>query len=305
MMVGAWLGFLLGYAGRWAWPLDLFSHFRVQYAALLAISAAVLLLVRRPLSAALALAGAVLMSFSIVSYAGWHSQSAQAHPVPASAGQFRFVTFNRYFRNHDFAGIGNYMERTGADVIAVQEVESREAATLLAAHLPSYPHVYADASYKYGAIIFSRWPIAASETIELVPGGSHVAKTVIDWRGKAVTVVGAHLHWPIGSGNVRLRNAELKQLSRLALAMEGPLLIGGDFNVTAWSPNFSDAVDASGLQDCARGQGLVGTWPSFFAPLSIRIDHCLASDDWRVVGVRAGPSLGSDHHATINDLELK
>lgn len=298
--VGAWLGFLVGYAGRWAWPLDLFSHFRVQYAALLAISAGALLLARRPRSATLALAGAVLISTSIVGYTGWHSLPAQA-----SAGEFRFVTFNQYFSNRDFAGIGNYLERTGADAVAMQEVPSQEVAQQLASHLPSYPHVYASSWYPYGAVIFSRWPITVGETIELVPGGARVAKAVIDWRGKPVTIMGAHLHWPIGPGNVRLRNAELQQLSRLALDAEGPLLIGGDFNITPWSPIFRDAVNASGLQDCAQGQGLIATWPAYFAPLSIRIDHCLASDDWRVVGVRTGPNLGSDHFATINDLELR
>lgn len=302
-MAGAWLGFLAGYAGRWAWPLDLFSHFQVQYAALLALSAVALLLMRRPRSAVCALLGAVLIAGSIVSYVGWHSMPAEASPAQAAAGQFRFVTFNQYFGNHDFAGIGNYLERTGADVVAVQELASRHAVWQLATHLPSYPHVYASAPYRYGAVIFSRWPITTSETIELAPGGAHVAKTLIDWRGRAVTVMGVHLHWPMGPGNVRLRNAELQQLAQLARSTAGPLMIGGDFNVTPWSLHFRDALKVSGLQDCARGQGLMATWPAYFPPLSIRIDHCLASEDWRVVSVRTGSNLGSDHYVAINDLE--
>lgn len=300
LTLALWLGFLAGYAGRWFWVLDLFAHFRVQYAVLFALAATVLLFAHRPLAAGLAVAGALLIAVSILRYTGWHSQPAQA-----AAREFRFVTFNQYFSNQDYAGIGSYLEQGGADVVAMQEVKSREAALQLAAHLPSYPHVYANAWYPYGAVIYSRWPISAAETIQLVPGGARVAKTTLDWRGSPVTVIGAHLHWPIGANNVRLRNAELERLSQLAREIDAPLLIGGDFNITQWSPNFRDVLAASGLQDCARGQGLVTTWPSYFAPLSIRIDHCLASDDWRVVSVQRGPNLGSDHYPTVNDFELK
>ena len=104
--------------------------------------------------------------------------------------------------------------------------------------------------------------------------------------------------------NAALRNAELAALAQLAQAQRGPLLVGGDLNVTPWSGHFRRVLDDSGLEDCARGRGWLPTWPAFFPPLGIRIDHCLASAHWRVLDVRTGPSLGSDHYAVVNDLEL-
>lgn len=311
-VIGAWLALLVGYAGRWAWPLDLFSHFRVQYAVVLALACMTLMLLRRPRIAAVALAGFVFAMAPVITYTGWHSQLAQAAPgkFPGELpGEFRFVTFNVFYRNQNLAGIASYLQRVDADVVALQELGPAQASQL-AALLPSYPHVLTQtqnspAQDRYGAVIFSRWPITAGETIELVPHGARVAKAVIDWRGRPLTLIGVHLHWPMGSGNVRLRNGELQKLAQLARSIHGPLLIGGDFNITPWSPNFRNAVTESGLQDCAQGQGLIATWPTFFAPASIRIDHCLASEDWRVVGVRTGPSLGSDHYPTVNDFELK
>jgi endonuclease/exonuclease/phosphatase (EEP) superfamily protein YafD len=114
-----------------------------------------------------------------------------------------------------------------------------------------------------------------------------------------------HLHWPIGAENVRLRNAELQALAALARGIDEPLLIGGDFNITAWSPVFAAALGDAPVRDCARGQGLVGSWPSFFPPAAIRIDHCLASPHWHVRRVAAGPGLGSDHRPMVTDLELR
>jgi endonuclease/exonuclease/phosphatase family metal-dependent hydrolase len=68
---------------------------------------------------------------------------------------------------------------------------------------------------------------------------------------------------------------------------------------------FDAALGDAPVRDCARGHGLVNSWPSFFPPASIRIDHCLASPHWRVRRLAAGPGLGSDHRPMINDLELR
>ena len=57
-----------------------------------------------------------------------------------------------------------------------------------------------------------------------------------------------------------------------------------------------------GCTTAALGHGLAPHWPSQFAPLGIRIDHCLVIAQWRSVRVRLGPSLGSDHLPLMADL---
>ena len=88
-------GFLIGFAGRWWWVFDLFSHFRLQYALALLVSAVVLFSVRRPHSAALVLGTAALVGASVMSYTGWPLLSA--HAARVTAQEFRFVTFNQYY----------------------------------------------------------------------------------------------------------------------------------------------------------------------------------------------------------------
>ena len=61
----------------------------------------------------------------------------------------------------------------------------------------------------------------------------------------------------------------------------------------------------SGLHDCARGFGLARSWPAQFAPLGIRIDHCLVSREWESVRVDIGRALGSDHLPVIAELSLR
>lgn len=299
LVVAAWLALLAGFAGRWWWVLDLFSHFRLQYAVALGVLAMVLSVLRRHWLAIFAFAGSFAATVSIVNYTGW-----QTKPALAATGEFRFATFNAFYLNEDVARIGSGLESIAADAVALQEMDASRAREL-AKHLPSYKYAYFDAAHRYGAVIFSRWPIARGATIELVPEGARAAKVTLDWRGKPVTVIGTHLHWPLGPHNAGLRNAELQQLAQLVTTIKEPLMVGGDFNITPWSLVFQDALASSGLKDCARGRGLTPTWPTFFSPLSIRIDHCLVSKDWEVVGVRTAPSLGSDHYPAVNDLTLR
>jgi endonuclease/exonuclease/phosphatase (EEP) superfamily protein YafD len=127
----------------------------------------------------------------------------------------------------------------------------------------------------------------------------------VRWRDSTITIVGVHLHWPLGPDASRLRNLELAKLATLANAHVGPLLIGGDFNATPWSPHFQNFVTDSRLQDCARDHALAPTWPAQVPPLAIRIDQCFASNHWRVLDVKTGPYLGSDHRPTIAALELQ
>lgn len=293
------IALVLGLAGRCWWVLDLFSHFRLQYAVALGTLAMVLSALRWHKVALLAFAGSCAATVSIVGYTGGPSRT-----VHAAASTFRFATFNAFYLNQDVVRIGAGLEAIGADVVTLQELDVAKARAL-ARHLPSYPHVYFDAAHRYGAVIFSRWPIIRQQTVELTPAGSRAAQVVLDWHGKAITVIGTHLYWPFSARNVHLRDAALQRLARLAATIHGPVLIGGDFNITVWSPRFQDALAGSSLSDCARSHGLVPTWPTFFAPLSIRIDHCLASQDWQVVSVRTGPSLGSDHYPAITELTLR
>jgi endonuclease/exonuclease/phosphatase (EEP) superfamily protein YafD len=296
--IAAAIGLVAGMLGGYAWPLDLFAHFRVQYTLVFAIAALVLLILGRRLFAALSFAGALVSAVPIVPYVGLPSQSAEARSV-----DFRLVTFNVFFRNHDYQRIAKYLESTNADAIVLQEINKAQA-TQLQALLPSYPHAYLESSSRYGAAVFSRWPMTSAESLLLSPAGAQAAHVVLDWHGSAVAVLGVHLHWPLGPHNSQWRNAELARVAEFASSQQTALLVAGDFNITPWSTHFQDAVSRSGLIDCALGLGIEPSWPAPLPLLGIRIDHCLASKHWRSVDVSTGPFVGSDHRPLIADLQL-
>jgi len=300
-LIALWCVLLAAMLGRYAWPLDLFANFRVQYTLLFLIVAIVLFALRAPVLGVAAIAGAIVGAIPIVSYMGMRTAHAAAGSV-----KFRVITFNTWFRNHDYAEIARFFEQMQADVVVLQERDRDDGAQRIASHLSSYPHSFIEPR-PHGVVMFSRWPITSAELLPLTNGpGVLAAHVTLDWNGKAVTVLGAHLHWPLGPGSSRMRNAELAGIAAFAAARKDnePVIVAGDFNTTPWSQNFRATLERSGLSDSAAGHGLAPSWPSQFPLVGMRIDHCWVSHHWRSVDVRVGPSNGSDHLPVIADLVL-
>lgn len=296
--VFVWLSLLAGLLGRLAWPFDLFAHFRVQYAALFVFLAFLLLILRRWAFAVVAFAGLGVSAVPLFAYLPDEPSST----ATAALGDpvFRLLSFNVWFRNPDLARTAAYIEQTRADAVVLLELTPSQAEALMPL-LPSYPHSYIEPS-RMGAAVFTKWPVLAAESVPLAKGGAIAARMRLDWRGTPVTVLGVHLNWPLGPRNSQFRNEELAGVVAFSKALQEPLIVAGDFNLTPWSEYFGDALDESGLHDSALGFGLGRTWPAQFAPLGIRIDHCLLSSQWRSQRVDVGPSLGSDHLPVVADL---
>jgi endonuclease/exonuclease/phosphatase (EEP) superfamily protein YafD len=92
----------------------------------------------------------------------------------------------------------------------------------------------------------------------------------------------------------------------------GSTIMAGDFNATLDHMTGLGSSAGSALGDCVdsaleSGNGAVGTWPTTMpALLGSPIDHVMATDDWRVTGMRVVESTddaGSDHRPIITRLQ--
>jgi len=131
----------------------------VQYAALFLVCAAMLLATNRRTPAIAACVGALLSAWPLAGYVAVPAGIAEAGPE-----QFRVVSFNVWFRNHDLARIAAWLEQTHADAIVLQELGASQARELQDL-LPSYPYSYVEARH-YGAVVFTRWPMLTSESVQ-------------------------------------------------------------------------------------------------------------------------------------------
>lgn len=173
------------------------------------------------------------------------------------------------------------------DVVTLQEVSPRNR-TVMAALRDRYPYQH-DCAYRAvgGTAVLSRWPA--------VPGRARCAHGLTALQVETplgrVWVVSLHLRWPWPSPQAR----QVGQLAAVLRGLDGPKVIGGDFNAVAWSHTLARVAVASGTR--RAGHEAV----SFALPyggFGIGIDHVLAS------GARPGTiemldRLGSDHRGVL------
>ena len=282
--VAAAFGGILASLAHLAWWLELFSHFRVQYAALLAACGAGFLWLRRPGLGVAALALAAANAVPLLHYLG---------PVAATgtdAAPVKAVLLNLWFRNERHERVLAYVREARPDLAVFLEVTPawRETLRQLGDVLP----YQAQAGEVFVA---SQRPLGALEAVPLAGAGAMAVRFGFETPRGPLTVIGVQVNWPLGPTVAASRNRELHQLAELARRSPAPAVVLGDFNLTAYSPVFAGVLARAGMRDCSAGQGLNGTWPALFPPLLLQIDHCLADPGIAIRELRTGPWVGSDH----------
>jgi endonuclease/exonuclease/phosphatase (EEP) superfamily protein YafD len=134
----------------------------------------------------------------------------------------------------------------------------------------------------------------AFESIE-VPVGS-----------ETLQIIGLHAPRPVRIGSYDYDGYWNRMVPTL-LAMEGPLVVVGDFNATQYSRVYKQLTAQrlrSAHQD--RGRGYATSWPDgqFWLP-PIRIDQALLSPEVECAGISEGEGRGSDHRPLILDVRVR
>lgn len=294
-------------AASW-WVGDLAVHFRLQYAAAALIGLLVLGWARRWLWAGAALVALAANGFAAAPLLGGGTVIRGAVAEPPPEMPLRIASINVLFHNSHYDRVAAFLRGARPDAAVLVEITPRWRAAL-APLRDQFPWQYyaqgheSRGSDSHGTLLLSRWPI---EHIETVPMGPHADPTVaaaLSVRGRTLHLIGVHPSWPLGPAVSAERNQELSRLAALARATPAPLIMAGDFNVTAFSPHFQEFVAQSGLQWAAHGAGWQPTWPTFLPVGGIEIDHAFVSSGIAVRRFARGPGIGSDHRPILIDLD--
>ena len=129
------LGAALGSFGALAWWLELFSHFRPQYAIALLASGVVLLGLRQPVAGLAALGVALLNAMPLLHYYGIRSASA------GGEAELQVIAVNLFEYNRQHQRMLDYVRTAAPDIVIFSEATPvwREAID----HCLSQPQHYA------------------------------------------------------------------------------------------------------------------------------------------------------------------
>jgi endonuclease/exonuclease/phosphatase (EEP) superfamily protein YafD len=289
-------------AARLWWAFDLFSHFRLQYVLAALVLGGIALSVGAYRSAAVL--AAVALVHGVVIKDLWLGGMASAAPggVP-----LRVVSANVLAQNRTPEKVLEFVRAADADLVLLLDANGPEWREALRGLRHLYPH-HAPQAWRERApvILFSRWPIVAEQVLEAPRSRRPYLAAEIAVDGRTLEFVGVHPSSPSPSkaGATRRRNRQLDHIARLVQDAGAPVIVAGDFNTTPWSPHFQDLLAAAGLRNAAAGKGYIPTWPTFFWPARIPIDHVLLKGPLAAAAMHRGPAIGSDHYPIIADLRL-
>ena len=286
---------------RYWWAFDLLSHFRLQYVILGGVLCLMALAWRSYAAAAVLGFTAAVHGWAIRDlWLGGRSGTVVGAPVRVAAA-------NVLNSNPTPDKVLEFVRVSRPDLLLVIDAEGGRWREVMGKLAEQYEH-RAPEDWRDGApvILFSRLPIVA-QAEKKPPVGSRpylIAEVAID--GGTIRVVGVHptAPSPTQASDSRLRNWQFDHVAADLADAERPLIVAGDFNSSPWSPHFGDFLARTGLRNAAEGQGWIATWPSWFWPARVPIDHVLIGGTFGVESLSRGPFIGSDHYPVIADLRV-
>jgi endonuclease/exonuclease/phosphatase (EEP) superfamily protein YafD len=292
---------LASQAASW-WLGELLVNFRVQYLALAALALAPLLAGRDFIFTGCAAAGLALNAVPVMDYLRPAALPATSVQRPAAL-TLRVASINVFFMNRAHGKVVSWVRRMRPEVVAFMEVtpEWRRGLAPLDAEYP-YREFATDLGH-HAVLLLSRWPLSSRSG---PPGDLQQRPAIfvtVTKDGMPLRFAALHAMWPMTPWFAAQRGAdfaavaaEARQRGRL------PFVAVGDLNVSPLSPRFAVLLAESGLRSAAAGLGWMPTWPAFFPPFGIQLDHALVSPQIAVRQFVRGSGTGSDHRPILVDL---
>ncbi|MEI7771653.1 MAG: endonuclease/exonuclease/phosphatase family protein [Chloroflexales bacterium] len=247
----------------------------------------------------------------------------------AADGSLTVMTYNTLFHQTDSQAVVATLRASGADIIALQELNAPVAKAIREQLAGEYPYQVLEPQHSASGMgVISRYPLAS--TGERLPGRWVGPPQVlqVDYVGTDITFVNAHCisinlspqAWREDLEQAaREREAQAQTLVEFAARRDTPLIIVGDFNTTDQTMAYRTLSGA--LHDAwrERGFGFGHTFPGPYPPSGYspsrdswpmpiwlaRIDYIFYSDAWRTRSARTGPESGkSDHRPILAELAL-
>ena len=280
---GASVGLVFGLLQNLSPAMDSFSHFRIHFAVVLGLCAALLLVVGSGVTRWAALVPALLAC-------GWvWLFASQAPHLDKARGDLRLVQFNLNYRNPVMDRVADALTAMDADIITLQEVPPAHEMTLRG--MQAYPHQTHCFFREYigGVSILSKHPLSGTECAK----GEGLVMAQVNAPGGAVTVASIHTYWPWPYS----QHAQIDRwVPRFAKAW-GPMIVAGDFNAAPWIHAVAKVAEASRTKVVP---GLRMTIEVMGVP--IPIDHALLSEEFCGLYAQVGPEIGSDHFPILVEI---
>jgi endonuclease/exonuclease/phosphatase (EEP) superfamily protein YafD len=284
---------------------DLFNHLQLLlFFGTLAAAILALLFQMSWLWKGFALTGFVVSAWTFAPE--WLSSFAPRQPV-SDVTTVTVMTHNIFGLNYDMNRVDAAIREEDPDIVALQEFFPEQAglADLLR---DRYPYgVRCQGGKRANLGLYSKLPFTAQmsegECPENAQGRQRTAHIIVSFElstGASFSLMTTHMDWPYP---IERQREEFEDAAAAANAIEGPLLVVGDFNSTPWSYAMKSFEAETGLRRETRN---LLTYPELFtvpgglARLEpfLPLDHVFQRG-MNVSELHLGAETGSDHLPVI------
>jgi|GEM_PF-3454670 len=293
---------LLGFFGALNWSVDLTAHFRLQYAAILAVWLALAIWYLRWFSATVFGVALIVNLALLAPYLNY----SEAHPgkYKLLSANIKRVTGEKIYEQNLTLAEKTFLA-AGADFLVLVEARAdwKEKMPKL---VKAYPFYYETQEQKLSRIvILSRYRAAATHPLRTWDYNPALfAEFHLD--GRVFSLAAIHPTSTRWQRDHQDRKLQYLQLAYFFTQVPGGELIAiGDFNTTPWSYFYRRLTGREDFKNAMREYGLRTTWPVWCPALGVPIDQCLYTGAIELTGLQRGEKTGSDHYPIVVTFNLK
>ena len=217
----------------------------------------------------------------------------------ASERAIRITTFNVWVGNRDPDAVVKFLRQDDADIVILQEVDTRLEKLIVPSLQTIYPHAVSCARRNCGLVLLSKRPWLSSGYLDRRNDAPPVVWARFAGLNKPFVVTGLHLAYPF---QPLFQVAHTNWLiQRLAQSPDTQIVVG-DFNLTPYSWKLNALANKANLR---RHATFGASWPGNRWLPFVLLDNLLASPAVRSAAVHYGPfSFGSDHRPVSFDIVI-
>lgn len=298
VLIALAIGTLATFFAKQHWIAEIFCHGRIQLTIVLVVWFLIAAFFKQKLRATIALAFLVANALWVVPYFVPSSSTADAPTI-------KIMSANVLTSNDQFASFIKTVRQHDPDIAIVIEVNQRWKEEIERALFTEYPHQHIiPKSHNFGIGIISKLPFSSVQQL-IAPDTDLISldARLVGPSGRPLRLIATHPYPPLSQDCFISRSQQLIRLAQQLDTTEDNI-IAGDFNLTPWSPIFSEVLAAGELKDSRVGFGVASTWyayPTFMA--SLQIDHLITSQSLTTISHEVSENYGSDHRAIIVELQ--
>jgi len=280
------------------WLLAFVYSFQIHFALAAVAGCLILLVLKRHWYAYLLLTIAViLLGHGVIMLREFAATPASTETRPS----FKLMSFNIEHENFANAGrIADFIIASNADVVNVLEAAPlRPHIARLAATYPYHIGCGAETN-ECDTLVLSKRPFVDKKVSSLGDlWRNRLTRSAIDFDGTKINFLAAHLAKPYFDDFL---TDELFDLRSMASAIDGPLVLAGDFNSAIIDPRIQRFMRETGFQTVFPEPA---SWPIKAVRFGISIDHVLARPPLRLKSVkRIEDNMGSNHFGLMAEFTI-